>query len=130
MKRFLPILLLLALVIVPGQSLLSQDVVGTLVAPTPVPTVDTGAGDTLLSESGVARIQRDGVVRVGILYNEPPFGELTIRGEVNGFDAELAAAIAEAWGIKVEFTQVTRQNALDTLRAGLVDMLIAAQVHR
>src|SRR5688572_9082675 len=129
MKKLLPVLLMLVLLL-PAHSLVSQDMVGTLVAPTPVPVIDTGASDTLLSESGVARIQRDGLLRVGVLYNEPPFGELTIRGEVNGFDADLARAIAEAWGIKVEFMQVTRQNALDTLKSGLVDMLMAAQVHR
>jgi polar amino acid transport system substrate-binding protein len=84
----------------------------------------------LLAESGVARLQRDGVLRAGILYNEPPFGELNIRGELVGFDADLARALAEAWGIEVEFVQVTRQNALATLRDGLVDALFAAQVHR
>ncbi len=104
--------------------------VGTLVPPTLVPTIDSGMTDALLSDSTVKHLQDDGALKVGILYNEPPFGSLNLRGEVSGFDADLARAIGDAWGVKVEFTQVTRQTALDTLLSGKVDALIAAQVHR
>ncbi len=111
-------------------SVLSQDV-PTLTPPTLVPTVDAAAvSDALLSESVVARLQRDGKVRVGLLYNLPPFGELNIRGAVAGFDADLARALAEAWGVEFEPVQVTRQTALELLRQGTVDMLVAAQIHR
>jgi ABC-type amino acid transport substrate-binding protein len=108
----------------------AQNPVPTLVPPTLVPPVDTGLIDALPSESAVARIQRDGKVRVGILYNEPPFGELSARGDVFGFDADLARAMGEAWGVEVELVQVTRQTAIDTLKKGDVDMLLAAQIHR
>jgi ABC-type amino acid transport substrate-binding protein len=107
-----------------------QDTAPTLVPPTLVPVQDTGIGDALASESAVARIQRDGLVRVGILFNAPPFSELNLRGEVSGFDADLARSLAEVWGVEVELVQVTRQTAIDTLRAGAVDMLTAAQPHR
>jgi ABC-type amino acid transport substrate-binding protein len=88
--------------------------------------------DALPSESGVARILRDGVLRVGTLYNEPPFGELSIRDVVVGFDADLARALGTTWGLPeeaVRFTQVTRQNAIETLERGEIDLLIAAQPH-
>jgi polar amino acid transport system substrate-binding protein len=108
----------------------SQDSAPTLVPPTLVPIPDRGIGDALPSESAVACIQRDGKVRVGTLFNASPFGELNARGEVSGFDADFARSMAEAWGIEVEFVQVTRQTAIDTLRSGAVDMLVAAQTHR
>jgi len=104
--------------------------VPTLVPPTPVPTIDAGISDALLSESAVARIQRDGKVRVGILFNAFPFAILNIRGAVAGFDADLARSMGDAWGVEVEFVQVTRQTALDMLLNGTVDFLVAAQVHR
>lgn len=131
--RVLFVLFALSLLLGAAVSL-SADVPGqpapTLVPPTLFPTVDTAAvSDALLSESTVARIQRDGKVRVGLLYNAPPFGEMNIRGEVAGFDADLARAMAEAWGVTFEPVQVTRQTALETLRKGAVDMLVAAQVH-
>ncbi len=113
---------------------LSADVAGqnapTLVPPTLVPTVDAGISDALPSESAIARVMRDGRVRVGLLYNRPPFGELNIRGEVSGYDADLARSMAEAWGVEFEPVQVTQQTALAMVKNGSVDMLLAAQVHR
>lgn len=107
----------------------AQDTVPTLVPPTLVPTPATSVIDALPSESAVARILRDAKVRVGILYNAAPFGLLNIRGEVSGMDADIARSLAEAWGVEVEFVQVTRQTALDMLTQGNVDFLAAAQVH-
>ncbi len=101
----------------------------TLVPPTLVPTIDAGMTDVLLSTSGVAGIQDRGVVRVGILFNAPPFGELSIRGDVIGYDADLARSLAELWGIELQLVQVTRQTAIEMLYSGEVDLLIAAQVH-
>jgi polar amino acid transport system substrate-binding protein len=102
----------------------------TLVPPTLVPTVDAGVNDALLSESALARVQRDGKVRVGMYYNEPPFSELNIRNEVVGYDADIARSMAKAWGVTFEPVQVTQQTALDLLKNGTVDMLISQQVHR
>ncbi len=102
----------------------------TLVPPTLVPTVDAPLQDALLPESGIARILRDNKVRVGILLNEAPFGQLSVRMEIVGFDAELARLIADAWGVEVEFVQVTRQNSIELLQRGDVDLLISAQEHR
>lgn len=106
-----------------------QEPAPTLVPPTLVPTLPPAASDVLPSESGIARILRDGKVRVGILYNEPPFGQFNVRGEESGFDADLARALGEAWGTQVEFVQVTRQTGIDMVTSGSVDLLIAAQPH-
>lgn len=104
--------------------------VNTLVPPTLVPLIDTGEGEGVVAESGIARIVSTGRVRVGILTNQPPFGELNVRGDWNGFDADLGRALAEVWGVEVRFRQVTNQTGLDQLQRREVDMLIAGQVHR
>lgn len=123
--------LLLALVI--SSSLLTAAPVGqtapTLVPPTLVPTMPPSMLDALPAESGAARIARDGKARVGILYNEPPFGELSVRGEQAGFDADLARSLAGAWGVTVEFVQATRQTGIELVVNGDIDLLIAAQPH-
>lgn len=121
---------LLILFLLFTSSSMAQETVPTLVPPTPLPTVEAGENDILLTESTVARIINSRVIRVGILFNEPPFGELTIRGDVAGFDADLARLLAETWDVEVNFVQVTRQNDLELLQNGEVDLLIAAQVHR
>ncbi|NPV66829.1 MAG: transporter substrate-binding domain-containing protein [Anaerolineae bacterium] len=90
-----------------------------LVQPTPRPSV-----------SALERIRADGVLRVGVLYNTPPMSSLSERGQVVGYEADLARAIAEDWGVEAEFVQVTRQTAIDMLLAGEVDVLLAGVVHR
>jgi polar amino acid transport system substrate-binding protein len=104
----------------------------TLVPPTRVPQPESGELEILPSESTVARIQANGAVKVGILYNAPPFGELNIRGDVTGYDADLAGSMAETWGVEIEFVQVTRQEDqwASMLRNGEVDMVVAARVHQ
>ena len=104
--------------------------VPTIVPPTPVPYDTTGASESALTESAIARIQNSGRVRIGVLYTEPPFGEFTERGEVKGLDADLARALAEAWGVELRLRQVTRQTALELLASNDIDLLVAAQVHR
>ena len=127
----LPIFLLIILIssVIPAFAQ-TGDHVPTLVPPTLVPTQDAGMRDALLSESAVARIQADSQLRVGILFNAPPFGLLNIRGAVAGFDADLMRSMADAWGVEAEFVQVTRQTALDMLLSGEVDLLAAAMVHQ
>lgn len=131
MKQSLTILITLFFVLFASISTYGQssDPVPTLVPPTLVPTVIPTNTDSLLTESTVANIQQSGVFRVGILYNEPPYGELNVRGEIRGFDAELASLIAETWEVEIEFYQVTRQNALEMLNVGTVDAVMSAFIH-
>jgi ABC-type amino acid transport substrate-binding protein len=130
MKRLIPSLILMMIVLSWSVITFSQsNPVPTLIPPTLVPTPSLGVNDSLASESVIARIVREGKVRVGVLFNEPPFGERTLRGELRGFDADLARQMAETWGVEVEFVQVTRQNGIELVRTGQIDLLIAAQVH-
>ena len=101
--------------------------VPTLAVPTLVPrqSVDSSA-DALSSESALAEISAGGAFRVGILYNEPPYSELTLQGELRGFDVDLLRLIAETWDSEIEFLQVTRLNALDHLNSGRVHAVATA----
>ena len=107
----------------------SPDPPVTLVAPTPVPYPTPGptAQPTV---SIIRRILDSGVLRVGIRFNEPPFGMLDRFGNVVGYDADLARSLAESWGVQPEFVQVTNQTAVPYLLSGEVDLLIAAMPHR
>jgi len=131
MERAARLLLLLCLVF---AGMLSADGQGsqpipTLAVPTLVPAPASAAADALLSTSALADIQQSGVFRVGILYNAPPYSELTLQGELRGFDAELMRLIAETWAVDIAFSQVTRQNALDMLNRGAVDAVASSFVH-
>jgi ABC-type amino acid transport substrate-binding protein len=110
----------------------SQAPAPTLVPPTLVPQPPSNFQEILPTDSVVSRILANGVVNVGILYNQPPFGELNIRGDLVGYDADLARSMALTWGVEVNFIQVTRQpeRLAELLLTGTVDMLVAAQVHQ
>ncbi len=131
MERAAKLLLLLCFVFV---RMLSADGQGsqpipTLAVPTLVSAPASAAADALLSTSALADIQQSGVFQVGILYNAPPYSELTLQGELRGLDVELMRLIAETWAVDIAFSQVTRQNALDMLNRGAVDAVASAFVH-
>ncbi len=138
MKKWL-LLMILAGIFLTGASTLfsankpqfNQAPAPTLVPPTLVPQSSSTREEILQTESVVARIRANGVVNVGILYNQPPFGELNIRGDLVGYDADLARSIAQTWGVEVNFIQVTRQpeRLAELLETGAVDMLVSALVH-
>ncbi len=101
----------------------------TLVVPTPVPYPSpepTARPDV----SSIRRIIDAGVLRVGIKLNAPPFGTLDREGNIVGYDADIAHALAESWGVELKLVQVTNQTAIDYLLGGEIDLLIAAWAHR
>ena len=102
----------------------------TLAVPTLVAyeAVDAPADD-LPPQSAVTDIISSGVFRVGVLYNEPPYSQFTLQGDLRGFEIDIVRLIAETWGSDVEFIQVTRENALDRLNRGLAHAVASAFVH-
>ena len=127
------LLILLLLTVLPFSSyLVAQESppVPTLLIPTLVPPLTSAEPvDVLLSESALADIIATGVFRVGVLFNDPPYSELTLSGELRGFDVDLLRKIATTWGSEIEFVQVTRINAIDRLVSGAVHVVASALVH-
>ncbi len=103
--------------------------VPTLAVPTPLPAAVRPIAENPPVQSAIADIIAGQVFRVGVLYNDPPYSELTWQGELAGFDIELLRAIAEDWGVETTFVQVTRLNAIDALKAGEVHALASAMLH-
>ena len=124
MKRWLACLLAFCL----GAAALAQAAtpVPTLAVPTLLPVARRPEAENRPEQSALADIIAEQVFRVGVLYNDPPYSELTWQGELAGFDIELLRAIAEAWGVEIAFVQVTRMNAIDALQAGDVHALASA----
>ena len=103
--------------------------VPTLAVPTLLPVSVNPEADDLSDQSAIADIIADQVFRVGVLYNDPPYSELTWQGELAGFDIELLRTIAEVWGVEIAFVQVTRVNAIDALKTGEAHALASALLH-
>lgn len=68
-----------------------------------------------------------GVLRVGMYMHVPPM-EYTTEDTISpaGFDVEMAKVLTENMGIEVEFVDITKENLLPSLDAGIVDCVISS----
>lgn len=73
------------------------------------------------------RIEREGVLRVGLDPTFPPF-EVTAEQDVVGFDVDLARALAAEMGLDVVFVHFGYDGLYDALSTEQVDVLISALV--
>jgi len=72
------------------------------------------------------RIQRDQVMRVCLDATFPPYEYIEADGTYAGLDIELTYALAERWGVQVQFVQVHFDGLYSALEAGKCDMIISA----
>jgi ABC-type amino acid transport substrate-binding protein len=72
------------------------------------------------------QIQSAGQWRVGLDASFPPFEDLDAAGQPVGFDVELAGAIAERWGVAVQFEGIGFDGLVDAVQAGRIDSAISA----
>jgi ABC-type amino acid transport substrate-binding protein len=74
-----------------------------------------------------ARIQREGVMRVGMDPSWPPFEYIDqSTGQIVGLDVDLARAIGQRLGIEVEFVNVGFDSLYDALYVGRFDAIVSA----
>jgi polar amino acid transport system substrate-binding protein len=71
-------------------------------------------------------MQERGTFRVGLDPSFPPFEKLDDAGLPAGYDVDLARALAQRWGLELEFVTLGYDSLIDALRAGRVDAVISA----
>ena len=69
------------------------------------------------------KVTQSGVVRIGIMTDYPPFGTIDGSLKPQGYDIDMAALLAKAWGMRVEFVPVTAPNRVPTLQTGKADVM-------
>lgn len=72
------------------------------------------------------RVLATGVLRVGLDASFPPFEMLDASGQVTGYDADLAHALAERLGARTEFVNIGYDALYDALLAERVDVVISS----
>lgn len=77
----------------------------------------------------VDTIQNRGKLIVGIQTSAPPASMVNERGEIVGFEADLAKMIAGKMGVAVEFRQLTDATRIPIIQQGSVDIVIATMTH-
>ena len=114
----------------------SQPTIGATIQPPPV-TASTPKGNPsqtlvpdVVTTSAIDSIRASGEVRVGVLYNYPPFSYRADNGDLHGYEIDLASQLATKWGANAVFVPVTRQTRIPFLAQGKVDMLAGAMPHQ
>lgn len=84
----------------------------------------TGCGKKASNE--LERIKKDGVLKVGVEGTYPPITYHNENDELVGFDIEVAEAIGEKLGVKVEFVESEWDSLLAAVDSGRIDTVINA----
>jgi glutamate transport system substrate-binding protein len=87
-------------------------------ATTPARTFDAG--------TTMARLQDEGEIAIGVKYDVPPFGFKNPRtGGVEGFDVDIANAIAAELGVKPKIIEAISDNRIPFLKDGTADLILS-----
>lgn len=92
---------------------------------------DANASNTAPAASAdgvIAKIKENGVVRIGVFADKPPFGYLDAAGVNQGYDIVFAKRIALALlgdENKVQFVPVEAANRVEFLKSDKVDIILA-----
>jgi hypothetical protein len=70
-------------------------------------------------------VRARGRIRVGFIPGQRPYTHFNARGELVGFDVEMAHALARELGVTIEFAPVPRDRLVEVLEKGRVDVVMA-----
>jgi polar amino acid transport system substrate-binding protein len=85
-----------------------------------------GVVDTAVAGMAMNRILKKGELVVGITGTQPPLNITNKKGQIIGYDADIAKLIAGNLGVKVNFATMPFAELLPALRAGKVDMILSS----
>ncbi|MGL4286934.1 MAG: transporter substrate-binding domain-containing protein [Phreatobacter sp.] len=88
-------------------------------APAPAAAPAAPQADTL------QKIQREGVLKVGVRADYRPWGFRNPQGEFVGLEIEMARDIARTLGVRADFVPVVASNRMQFLQQGQTDLMIA-----
>jgi polar amino acid transport system substrate-binding protein len=77
------------------------------------------------AESTLDVVKKNGVVRAGVRKDVANFGFTNEKGEIVGFDVDIAKGIAEKLGVKIELVPVTSATRVPLLHQGRIDFIAA-----
>jgi len=80
-------------------------------------------GNQLTSESIIEKIQKDGVLRIG-MSTFVPWAMKDKQGELIGFEIDVARKLAEDMGVKAEFVPTNWSGIIPALLTGKFDVII------
>ncbi len=73
-----------------------------------------------------ARIQQEGILRIGVDPSFPPFEADNGQGQLSGFDIALADTLAQKWNVRVQYVYTGFDGLYDALNGSQFDMILSA----
>ncbi len=74
----------------------------------------------------MAKLQQKGEITVGVKFEVAPFGFKNPQtGEVEGFDVDLAKAVADELGVKPKYIEALSDNRIPFLQNGTADLILS-----
>jgi polar amino acid transport system substrate-binding protein len=86
-------------------------------------------GEPLAQESVLEAVKERGVLRAGIRIDNPPHSFIASDGRWQGFDVEIAEAIAQDLGVELEKVKVDELTRISFLQNGQIDIAAASMSH-
>jgi len=81
------------------------------------------------AESTLEIVKKRGKLLAGVRKKVPNFGMANEKGEIVGFDVEIAKGIAKRLGVDIELVPVTSSTRTALLQQGRIDLIAATMTH-
>ena len=88
-------------------------------------TAATNAVQAAAAGTTMKKLQDKHEMTVGVKFDVPPFGFKDTSGKVQGFDIDLAQAIADALGVKPKYIEALSDNRIAFLKDGTADLILS-----
>ncbi|PWJ50497.1 transporter substrate-binding domain-containing protein [Faecalicatena contorta] len=76
-------------------------------------------------DTSLVDLQEAGIMKVGMCPEYPPFESINESGDIEGFDVDLANAIGEKLGVKLEFVNTPYEGLIAGLENGDFDIIMS-----
>jgi len=81
---------------------------------------------TFAAGTTMAKLQEAGEITIGVKYDVPPFGFKNPRsGDIEGFDVDVANAVAAELGAKPKLIEAISDNRIPFLKDGTADLILS-----
>lgn len=94
-----------------------------------LPTSGPAEAQCSCTKSRLAMVKEKGVVRAGVRKDVQNFGFIDDKGNLAGFDIDIAQAVADKLGVKLELEAVSTTMRVPMLQSGRIDMIVATLTH-
>ena len=77
------------------------------------------------SQKTLSKIIKKGEIRIGTSANQPPYTMRSKEGTIIGFEVDIAEALAESMGVKLQLVELPFAELLPSLQKGDIDAIMS-----